>query len=118
VTGGAPFTKDTVYLSGFLAVSTFIRAAFQKDRVDCLGLLFAGKLDIYSIPALAELRSLGLCRPATYLPPWVADPRWVLTWLTYSTFTSAIDLDAVADAVGRLLDRSPRVEIATAAVVA
>lgn len=118
VTGGAPFTKDAVYLSGFLAVSTFIRAAFQRDRVDCLGLLFAGKLDIYSIPALAELRSIGLCRPATHLPPWVADPRWVLTWLTYSTFASAIDLDVVSDAVGRLLDRSPVVEIATPAVVA
>ena len=112
VTGGAPFTKDVVYLSGFLAVSTFIRAAFVRDRVDCLGLLFAGKLDIFAIPALCELRALGLCQPARHRPPWVMDPRWVLTWLTVSTFTQAIDLDSVAAAIGRLLDRAPVVPIA------
>lgn len=111
VTGGAPFTKDVVYLSGFLGVSTFMRAAFMRDRVDCLGLLFAGKLDMYAIPALCELRSLDLCRPAVYRPPWVDDPRWVLTWLTVSTFLSSIDLDAVSEAIGRLLDRAPRVEL-------
>lgn len=111
VTGGAPFTKDVVYLSGFLAVSTFMRAAFVRNRVDCLGLLFAGKLDLFAIPALSELRRLGLCRPAVYRPPWVMDPRWALTWLTVSTFTAAIDLGTVADAVGRLLDRAPVVEL-------
>lgn len=111
VTGGAPFTKDTVYLSGFLAVSTFMRAAFVRNRVDCLGLLFAGKLDLYAIPALCELRALGLCRPAVHRPPWVNDPRWVLTWLTISTFTQAIDLGTVSSAVGRLLDRAPEVTL-------
>ena len=39
------------------------------------------------------------------------DPRWVLTWLTISTFTQAIDLGTVAEAVGRLLDRAPEVEL-------
>lgn len=115
ITGGAPFTKDNVYISGFLGVSTFVRAAFVQDRVDALSLLFAGKLDLSAIPALCELRRLGLCRPATHLPPWVEDPRWVLTWLTYSTFVDAIDLGSVAEAVGRLLERSPRVELARVA---
>jgi uncharacterized protein (TIGR02421 family) len=111
VTGGAPFTKDVVYLSGFLAVSTFVRAAFVRDRVDCLGLLFAGKLDLFAIPALCELRLLGLCQPAAHRPPWVMDPRWVLTWLTISTFSQGIDLDSTADAIGRLLDRAPEVVV-------
>lgn len=114
VTGGAPFTKDVVYLSGLLAVSTFMRAAFVRNRVDCLGLLFAGKLDLSAIPALCELRALGLCRPAVHRPPWVLDPRWVLTWLTFSTFMATIDLGSVADAVGRLLDRAPEVTIDSA----
>jgi uncharacterized protein (TIGR02421 family) len=111
VTGGAPFTKDCVYLSGFLAVSTFIRAAFVQERLDCVGTLFVGKLDLQDIPALVELRRLGLCRSAVHRPPWVLDPGWALTWLTYSTFVNAIDLAAVADAMGHVLARAPRIDL-------
>jgi len=88
-------------------VSTFVRAAFAAGRADCLRMAFAGKLDIYAIPALCELQRLGLCRLARYLPPWASDPRSVLTWLTYSTFAASIDLSAVTGAVSRLLDRAP-----------
>jgi uncharacterized protein (TIGR02421 family) len=111
LTGGAPFTKDCVYLSGFLAVSTFIRAAFVQDRLDCVGTLFVGKLDLFDIPALVELRGLGLCRGPVHRPPWVLDPGWALTWLTYSTFVADVDLGAVSRAVGHLLDRAPRIEL-------
>jgi uncharacterized protein (TIGR02421 family) len=110
--GGAPFTKDCGYISGLLSVMTFVKAAFVANRADALGLLFAGKLDLGAIPALAELRALGLCQPARHLPPWASDPGWVLTWLTLSTFNSRIDLDAVGASIGRMLDRCPRVEIA------
>lgn len=112
ITGGAPFTKDCVYLSGFLAVSTFIRAAFVQERLDCVGTLFAGKLDLFDVPALVELRRLGLCRSPLHRPPWVLDPGWTLTWLTYSTFVAAIDLAAVSRAMGRVLDRTPRLDVA------
>src|SRR5262245_21345380 len=111
VTGGAPFTKDCVYLSGFLAVSTFIRAAFVEERLDAVGTLFVGKLDLHDIPALVELRRLGLCRSPVHRPPWVNDPGWALTWLTYSTFVNAIALGAVADAMAGVLARAPRIEL-------
>lgn len=111
VTGGAPFTKDCVYLSGFLTVSTFVRVAFMQERLDCIGTLFTGKLDLADVPALVELRRLGLCRPPVHLPPWVLDPGWVLTWLTYSTFVAAIDLTRISQAATHLLDRAPRLEI-------
>ena len=111
VTGGAPFTKDCVYLSGFLAVSTFIKAAFVQERLDCVGTLFVGKLDLHDIPALVELRRLGLCRSPVHRPPWVLDPGWALTWLTYTTFVNAIDLAAVSDAMGRVLARAPRIDL-------
>jgi uncharacterized protein (TIGR02421 family) len=107
ISGGAPFTKDVVYLSGFLQVSTFARAAFAAGRADCLRIVFAGKLDLHAIPALCELHQLGLCRRARFLPPWASDPRSVLTWLTYSTFAASIDLSTVSAAVGRLLERAP-----------
>ena len=108
--GGAPFTKDCGYVAGLLGVLTFVRAAFRANRPDTLGLLFAGKLDLWAVPALAVLRHMGLCRPARYLPPWAMDPGWVLTWLTLSTFMSRIDLEAVSSAVSDVLDRTPPVE--------
>ncbi len=62
VTGGAPFTKDVVYLLGLLQVTNFVRASFAAGRADCLSLLFCGKLDLLDIPALCQLYALGLCR--------------------------------------------------------
>lgn len=111
MTGGAPFTKDCSYLSGYLSVTTFIRAAFTAGRADTLALLFSGKLDLFAIPALGELRSRGLVRPATFLPPWASDPGWVLAHLTLNTFMSNIDLAAVSNAMAELLDQCPRIEI-------
>src|SRR6056297_1532916 len=67
ITGGAPFTKDCAYLSGFLSVSTFVRSAFTAGRSDTLALLFSGKLDLFAVPALAELRAQGLVQPARFL---------------------------------------------------
>jgi uncharacterized protein (TIGR02421 family) len=111
ITGGSPFLKDVVYLAGLLEVSTFVRGAFAAGRTDCLGLLFSGKLDVTAIPALALLRNEGLCVRPRFLPPWVADPRSALALLTWSTFSSQIDLSRVTMAVERILARADRVDI-------
>jgi uncharacterized protein (TIGR02421 family) len=111
ITGGAPFTKDCAYLSGFLSVATFVRAAFLAGRADTIPLLFAGKLDLFAIPALAQLRADGLCYRARFVPPWAADPGWVLSHLTLGTFMNDIDLQQVSEAIADLLAESPTVEI-------
>jgi uncharacterized protein (TIGR02421 family) len=110
--GGAPFTKDCAYLSGFLSITTFVRAAFMAGRADTLALLFSGKLDLWAIPALGELRALGLCKPARFLPPWASDPAWVLTHLTIGTFMDGIDLRSVSDELAKILAEIPQVDIA------
>lgn len=107
LTGGAPFTKDCGYLSGLLGVLMFVRAAFAANRSDTLGLLFAGKLDLAAIPALADLRRRGLCRRARFLPPWAAEPGWVLSYLTLSTFIAKVDLSAVVAGVKQALEQCP-----------
>jgi uncharacterized protein (TIGR02421 family) len=109
LTGGAPFLKDVVYLGGLLEVATYVRAALSAGRIDCLALLFVGKLDIRAIPALGILANAGLCRRAKFVPPWVSDPRSVLASLTWSVFAGRIDLPQVAMAVERILSRTETV---------
>ena len=111
LTGGAPFTKDVVYLFGLLQVSNAIRAIFAAGRSDCLRLLFCGKLDLQDIPALAELARMGLCRLPRYLPPWASDLRSLLALLTYSTFINQIDMTPMIAVVEKMLENTPVVEI-------
>ncbi len=118
MTGGSPFLKDVVYLAGLLEVATLVRAAFAAGRVDCLRLLLVGKLDVSAIPALGVLANAGMCRPARYVPPWVADPRSVLATLTWSVFSSRIDLQRVTSAIERLLARTETIRFAGASTPA
>ncbi len=111
ITGGAPFTKDVVYLYGLLQVSTAIRAIFTAGRADCLMLLFCGKLDLTAIPALCELTAAGLCRFPRFVPPWIQDPRYLLALMTYSTFMNEIESEQVGNYVKRLLADAPVIEM-------
>jgi uncharacterized protein (TIGR02421 family) len=111
VTGGAPFTKDLVYLFGLLSVNYFVRGSFAAGRADCLSLLFCGKLDLLDIPALCELYALGLCRPPRFLPPWISDPRYLLALMTFSVFTNRVGMEPIVEVVQRLLESAPVVRI-------
>ncbi|MGE5153891.1 MAG: flavohemoglobin expression-modulating QEGLA motif protein [Bdellovibrio bacteriovorus] len=111
ITGGAPFTKDVVYLTGLLSVNYFIRACFAAGRADAIHLLFCGKLDLFAVPALCELYALGLCRPPRFLPPWISDPRYLLATLTFSTFANRHDLEPLVQVATKLLDSAPVVRM-------
>lgn len=113
--GGAPFTKDIVYLDGLLRVHNFLRAAVTAGRSDCLQLLFCGKLNIEDIPVLCELVEMGLCKPPKYLPPWAADRRFLLSYLVYSSYLNSIDLGPIRQHYAALLENSPIVDMANAA---
>lgn len=109
--GGAPFTKDIVYLDGLLRVHNFLRAVVAAGRSDCLLLLFCGKLDIEDIPVLCELSAMGLCRLPHFLPPWAADRRFLLSYLAYSSYLNNIDLGPIRKHYAGLLEQSPIVTI-------
>lgn len=109
LTGGAPFTKDIVYLDGLLRVHNFMRSIVATKRTDVLRMLFCGKLDLDDIPVLCELSSMGLCKPAKYLPPWASDLRFLLAYLTYSSFLNKIDLSQVNIHYQKLLADAPEV---------
>lgn len=92
VTGGAPFTKDLVYLKGLMRVHNFMRTVVSLERADLIGLLFVGKLDVEDIPAVAYLRKEGLIHRPKYLPPWVKDSRFLVSYLAYSAFLNQVKL--------------------------
>lgn len=109
IEGGAPFTKDCVYLYGLLQASNVVRTLFASGRADCLPLLFCGKLDVQDLRALCELAALGLLRAPRFLPPWISDPRTLFALLTYSTFINRIDIGPMVQFAQELLRDAPRV---------
>jgi uncharacterized protein (TIGR02421 family) len=113
VEGGAPFTKDCVYLYGLLQASNTVRALFASGRADCLPLLFCGKLDVQDLRALLELAELGLLRAPRFVPPWISDPRSLFAMLTFSAFNARIDLRPMIQAAEALLKDAPPLRFAS-----
>lgn len=107
--GGAPFTKDVVYLDGLLRVHNFLRSAVAAGRSDCIHLLFVGKLDIEDVPALCHLAEAGALLPPRFVPPWAGDRRFLVAYLAYSGFLNQVDLDAIRRHYQVLLADAPRV---------
>jgi uncharacterized protein (TIGR02421 family) len=112
--GGAPFTKDVVYLDGLLRVHNFLRSAVAAGRADCIRLLFVGKLDIEDVPALCHLAAEGLVVPPRFVPPWADDLRFLVAYLAYSGFLNQVDLAMIREHYSALLADAPRVDINSA----
>lgn len=91
INGGAPFTKDIVYLEGLVRVQNFLSVAVAAGKFEYIDLLFCGKLDLSDIPALKMMSEMGLIEKPKYLPPWIEDKRFLLTHLTFSSFLSVTD---------------------------
>lgn len=103
VTGGAPFTKDGVYLDGLLRVHNYLRVVVKAGDVRLIRALFTGKLDLEDLPAILMLDAAGLLEKPQFLPPWIKDLRPLVTYLTYSRFLNQIDLGAVDSRVAAIL---------------
>lgn len=96
VEGGAPFTKDSIYLGGLLDVHNYLRTAVRTGDANYIRLLFVGKIDLGDLEAMKMLRENGLIQEPKFLPPWVADMRHLLSYLAYSTFLNEIKLNRIA----------------------
>ncbi len=107
LTGGAPFTKDIVYLDGLLRVHNFLRTAVSLGRSDLLHLMFCGKLDIEDIGVIAQLAAAGVCEPPRYLPPWMEDLGFLLSYLAYSSFLNTVDMSRLRQHYQQLASEAP-----------
>ena len=97
MTGGAPFTKDIVYLDGLIRVHNFLRIMVSQGRADLMDLLFVGKLDIEDIPVLSMFEKEGMIKKPEFLPPWMKDTRFLLTYLAYSSFLNSVKLTKIKE---------------------
>jgi uncharacterized protein (TIGR02421 family) len=111
LTGGYPLTKDVVYLDGLLRVQNFLRAAVSSGRPDVVRLLFCGKMDLDDLPALSELAQMKLLQLPTIVPPWAADPGYLLSYLAFSSFLNTVDLKTVAQRYAGMLNEVRPVDI-------
>jgi uncharacterized protein (TIGR02421 family) len=95
VTGGAAFTKDTVYLHGLLSVHTFFRWCLRHRRLRLTRLLFAGKMTLQDVFAFEPLFDAGLLAEPLYQPPWIQRANGLAGMLAFSLFANKIRLDRV-----------------------
>ena len=103
-TGGAAFTKDTVYLRGLIGVHTFFRWALREDRLRLCRLLFAGKMTVEDVQDLEPLFADGTLAGPRWLPHWVARANGLAGVLAFSLFANRIRLDRITDQSLRLAD--------------
>lgn len=95
LTGGAAFTKDTVYLHGLLSVHTFFRWALKNRRLNLCRNLFAGKMSLHDVVALEGEFASGFIIAPTWLPRWVQHANGLAAMLAFSLFANRIRLDHV-----------------------
>ncbi|RMH93209.1 DUF1704 domain-containing protein [Lysobacter pythonis] len=96
VTGGAAFTKDTVYLRGLIGVHTFFRWALGRDRLRLGRWLFAGKMTLDDVQRFEPLFEAGALAPPRWLPRWAARANGLAGMLAFSLFANRIRLDRLA----------------------
>ncbi|WP_298912849.1 flavohemoglobin expression-modulating QEGLA motif protein [uncultured Algimonas sp.] len=92
IAGGAPFTKDMVYLNGLLRVHNFMRTVVKMGRSDLIRMLFVGKLDIEDVPALSQMAVDGMIESPKFMPPWVNDLRFLVSYMAYSGFLNRVEM--------------------------
>ncbi|MCB0346659.1 MAG: DUF1704 domain-containing protein, partial [Bdellovibrionales bacterium] len=86
VRGYVAFTKDTVYLEGFLMVHSFFREAIEAGNYLYPHYLFAGRLTTEDVVLLEELFEDGTISMPQYEPQWVKNRSSLMAFLVYSSF--------------------------------
>jgi len=95
IRGGAPFTKDIVYLNGLLAVHTFLLESVHGARPVRIGRLFAGRLTLGDVLTLEEAFEDGTLDPGHYVPEWARSTSTLAAYLAFSAVASTFDLQRV-----------------------
>ena len=96
VSGGAPFTKDLVYLSGLMEAYTFLSVMVRGDERDKAEMAVAGRIAFEDIPTLQALAHDGVLARPQYLPRWLSHWRGLLPYFALTSFLTEFNLAEVA----------------------
>lgn len=97
-TGGAAFTKDTVYLRGLIGVHTFYRRALKQGKLRMGRRLLAGKMTLGDVQRFDPLFDDGTLQEPRWLPEWAARANGLAGMLAFSLFANRIRLEQAMDA--------------------
>ena len=96
LTGGAPFTKDLVYLDGFIRVFNFLRSAISLGKIECIELLFSGKIDLDDMPVIYSLYKEGLISKPDFIPPWANNLNYLICFFSVSMLLEDVNYKDVS----------------------
>lgn len=105
IDGGAPFTKDIVYMKGLVQNYNFMHAAIARGRPELIRWMFVGKVALPDIPVLEARAHEGIVRPPRYVPEIFNDLRGIAIWLSISTFWSKLNSRAVFNHYEKVFSR-------------
>ncbi|HEU4404712.1 MAG TPA: flavohemoglobin expression-modulating QEGLA motif protein [Polyangiaceae bacterium] len=92
VAGGAPFTKDTVYLAGLIQVYNFLRTSVTRGTRHVAETLVCGRVALEDMGLLLVLREQGLLTPPVYVPGWLSNWQTLLPYLAFTSFLNEVSL--------------------------
>jgi uncharacterized protein (TIGR02421 family) len=90
VEGGAPFTKDAVYVAGLLQVYGFLRGVLRGGLRDEAEMLVAGRFALEDIAAIVQLRHEGILERPKLRPQWLENWSGLLPLFAFTSFADDI----------------------------
>ncbi len=102
--GGAPFTKDIVYMKGIVTNFNFLQSAIAIGRPELIRWMFVGKVAIEDIPVLARRAHEGIVRPPKFVPEIFQDLNGLAMWLATTTFWGRLNNRAIMSHYEKMFD--------------
>ena len=103
LSGKYPFTKDLVYLDGFIRVYNFFRSSISQGKIECIELLFAGKMELDDLPVVYSMYKDGLVSKPSFIPPWAMNLNYLICFFSFSVFLDDIKYSNVSKYYDSLL---------------
>lgn len=104
--GGAPFTKDIVYMKGIVTNFNFLQSAITMGRPEFIRWLFVGKVAIEDIPVLAQRAHEGIVRAPKFVPALFEDLNGLAMWLAVTNFWGRLNNSAITHHYEKMFDES------------
>ena len=92
VEGGIVFTKDLVYLKGFIQVHQFFLKSLQFRKFLHPEYMISGRLDSEDVELLAPFFEKGALRPPKFEPNWLSNRSTLLAFLLSSSVMNNLGL--------------------------